>query len=223
MTRLTDELIGDLVADAPAVRRIARLRWVAAAAVGAALAAASLRVGIAGIRPDLAGLAPPVWLVLVVLGLAVTSLGGLAAGLGAGVPGREGVTLIGLAAALTGLAVAVATAAAPWVLSSVVAPAGDARLADACSCIGIASFVGIPPALILAWFLRGAWPARPIFALAAACGGAVGLGALAVQSSCPIDTAFHVLVAHTLAPMIGGALILVLLPLAIRVGIDRQV
>ena len=216
MSPLTDDLIRDLVEDAPPVRRIARLRSIASLAIGSALLVAAVRVAIVGVRPDLGSFAPPVWLVVVLLGLAVASLGGLAAALGAAVPGREVVTRAGLAAIFVGVGFAVGTAAAPWALSSLLSPASHSWLADASGCIGTASYVGLPPALILAWYLRRAGPSRPYFALAAACGGAVGLGAVAVQSSCVIDSSFHVLVAHTLAPMLGGALLVALLALLVR-------
>ncbi|MEN8185237.1 MAG: hypothetical protein ABFS46_22160, partial [Myxococcota bacterium] len=50
-------------------------------------------------------------------------------------------------------------------------------------------------------------PHRPGLAVWVAAAGAVGLGALAAQASCPLGGLRHLMLGHALAPIVGGLLL----------------
>ena len=153
-------------------------------------------LGLRGIRPDLAaGTAAPS-VALIAVGLTIVAVGGIAACLGAGVPGRERVARLGIATLIAGLAVA--AGAAGWGLTSMGAGAWQGL---GLGCLATAFLAGLLPGVGLLAFLCGAFPTRPAAALATAAGGAVGLGSISVHASCAVTGALHVLIGHALAPM----------------------
>jgi len=143
------------------------------------------------------------------LGLTIVAVGGIAASLGAAVPGRERVARVGLIALVGGLALSAGAAA--WGQGST----GSAAWEEiGLACLRIATLAGLLPSAALLAFLVLAFPRWPAASLAAAAVGAVGLGAVSVHASCPVSGWTHVLVQHALAPLIGGtALAVVLYPL----------
>lgn len=202
--RSTERLLGDLVARMEPVRQIPPLRAVAAAALALGALASAGVLGLRGIHTAGAALDPP--MVLVALGLAMVGVGGIAASLGAAVPGRERVARIGLAALIGGLALA--AGAAGWGHGSGASAAWEEI---GLTCLRIATLAGLLPSVALLTFLVLAFPHWPVAALAAAAVGAVGMGALSVHASCPVTGWTHVLLQHALAPLIGGPVLAIVL------------
>jgi hypothetical protein len=210
--RSTEQLAGDLVAALEPVRLIPRLRAVAGMALVLGVVSSAVVMGLRGVRSDLAmGIFPPC-IVLMAVGLTLVALGGIAASLGAGVPGRERVTRLGLRTFVAGLVLA--AGAGGWALASAGAAAWEGI---GVGCLATAVLAGVLPGLALLAFLVAAFPARPGLALAAASGGAVGLGSLSVHVSCPATGGLHLLLGHAAAPVVGGiVLALVLYPILRR-------
>ena len=103
--RDTEGLVRELARDLEPVRRIPRLRVVAVFLALAALGLAGVAVALLGLRPDVrAGTAHAPYLGIVA-GLGLFSVAGLAAALGASVPGREALARSGLVALAAALAV----------------------------------------------------------------------------------------------------------------------
>ncbi len=202
----TEHIVNELVQGLEPVRPLPRLRTVAAGALGLGAVACSVVIALRGLRPELvAGEIQPS-IILIAVGLGVVALGGVTASLGAAVPGRERVTRGGLIALVGGLALA--SGAAGWGLFSMGMAAWEGL---GLACLTIALLAGLVPGVALLGFLVRAFPANPPAALAMASGGAVGMGAVSVHASCPATGVLHVLVGHALAPLLGGALLTLLL------------
>jgi hypothetical protein len=204
--RTAEQIVGDLVEALEPVRFIPRLRTVAAVALVLGAASSAVVFGFRGLRADLAEAVVSPSLVLVAIGLTGIALGGIAASLGAGVPGREAVLRSGLWVLLCGFVLA--AGAAGWCFVSVGAAAWEGM---GIRCLSTAFFAGLLPGLGLLAFLGFAFPTRPLVAAAAASGGAVGLGAISVHGSCPATGGLHVLVGHALAPLLGGVVLALVL------------
>ena len=205
--RSSENLVGDLVRELEPVRLIPKLRTVAGAALGLGVLGSGIVFAIRGLRPDLMmGTLQPVAL-LIGLGLTAVACGGIVASVGAAVPGRESVARTGLLALVSGLTLS--AGAAGWGLFSSGAAAWGGGLEM--RCLLTASGVGLLPTVGLLLFLVHALPRRPAAALAAAAGGAVGIGGLAAHASCAATGGLHLLVEHALAPVLGGLLLAALL------------
>jgi hypothetical protein len=198
----TEQLMTGLVGDLGPVRQIARLRTVAFGALVLGAVSAGVVIGLRGLRPELiAGHLQPS-ILLVAIGLTIVALGGVVAALGSAVPGREQAARIGLGALFAGFVLAAGTSG--WVLCSMGVAAWEGL---GLRCTATALLGGILPAVGLLAFLVGAFPARPAASVAAAAGGAVGLGGIAAHVSCPATGGLHVFVGHTLAPLVCGVLL----------------
>ncbi len=212
--RSTEQLVGGLIQNLEPVRPIPRLRAAGAGALALGAISSAVVISLRGIRPDLvAGTVGPS-VALIAIGLTVVALGGIAACVGAAVPGRERVARVGIGTLFAGLAVA--AGAAGWGLVSMGAGAWEGL---GLGCLTIAFFAGLLPGVGLLAFLVRAFPNRPAAALATAAGGAVGLGSISVHASCAVTGGLHVLIGHALAPLLGGAVLALLLyPVFLRFG-----
>lgn len=215
MSRDADRLIEQLSRELAPVRRIPRLRSAASVVLlGAALVALAL-LALQGARPGLIPFALPLESSAILAGLLLVGLGGTAAALGGSVPGRERVARAGSAGLAAGLLLAAGAG-----FSLLLHARGLARLGldwSGLQCLLRAGTLALVPALLLAGFVRWAAPARPLAALAAAAGGALGFGAVAVHLSCPSDEPVHLAAFHALAPVLGGVVLWALLVLLRRV------
>lgn len=210
--RPTEQLVGDLVEALEPIRLIPRLRTVAAAALALGVISSAVVMGLRGVRSDLASGVFSPCVVLMAVGLTIVALGGIAASLGAGVPGRERVTQLGTRVLVGGLVLA--AGAGGWALVSAGAAAWEGI---GVRCLATALLAGVLPGLALLAFLAVAFPARPALALAAASGGAVALGSISVHVSCPATGGLHLLLGHAAAPVLGGVVLaLVLYPVLCR-------
>jgi formyltetrahydrofolate synthetase len=72
--------------------------------------------------------------------------------------------------------------------------------------------LGLASSLLASGFIAYAAMRRPSLGAALALTGGVALGAAAVHTTCPSDSALHQLIAHSLAPLVAAALLT--LPLA---------
>ncbi len=205
------ELIDELAADLRPVRPIPRLRTALLVLVGLWLAVAALGALWLGLRPDLPEfLAAHRGASVVLGGLTLAGLAGLAAALAFAVPGREGIAWSAALAALGGLAVAAGTGVTLVLAAAPDATAGVSALQHL-RCLAVACAVGLVPALGLMRFAGRAWPYRPLAVAVAAAAGAAAMGAVSTQATCRADGAVHLVLGHVLAP--GLAVLLLTLPL----------
>ncbi len=195
----TERVIQRLAEDLAPVRPVPRLR-VALATVLAAWAAVLAFVLLRdGARAELWGsLFSNAAFGGVFVGLALAAIGGAAAGLASGVPGREAVVRTGSAAALAGLAAAAGLCLV--FLAAFGASDGSPFSTDGICFRRSAVFAVLPAAGLVAFSVRG-WVQRPLRAGAIALLGAVALGSLVAHVSCPFFGARHLLLGHVGAPV----------------------
>jgi hypothetical protein len=191
--RYTDELVADLARDLGPVRPVARLRVVGLSALALWCAAVGLGWLLDGQRP-----APGLWSwghFAGLAGLGVAGLGGLAASLASAIPGREETLRRARYAMIWGVAAALAAGvSALWGVDS-------QSYAGSLGCVVRSIALGVAPLLILGWFLaRGAVSSQRLASCLALI-GSIGLGAVAVQATCPTLTGGHVLLGHTIGPL----------------------
>lgn len=207
-----EDRIRDLVQDLRPVRSIPPLRTAVAAALGIFLliVGADWLLGGLGLRPrtdaawsDPAYLAP-------LLGLTLVALGATTAALASAVPGREGALRLGVCVAGLGMLAAIGGGLLGLARSDV--HFSTEELAACVSCMEHAVQLGIASSLLACGFIVHAAMRRPSAGAALALIGGVALGAAAVHSTCPSNSALHQLVAHTLAPLVAAAILT--LPLA---------
>lgn len=203
---LTEPLVTELVEGLEPVRPLPRLRSVAGLALVLGAVASAGVMAVRGVRPDLAVVALNPAMGLLAIGLAAVALGGIATSLGAATPGRERVARVGLMALLAGFTIA--SGAAGWGLVSTGAAAWEGIWIG---CLWMAALAGLLPSVALLAFVIRALPQWPAGAIAAAAGGSVALAGLSVLASCPASGWGHVLFEHTLAPLLGGAALSVVL------------
>ena len=215
--RKTERLVRELARDLAAVRRIPRLRVVALVLTAGALCLAALVVAALGLRPDVrAGTASASYLGIVA-GLGLFSLGGLAAALGASVPGRELLARVGLAALAAALAIWMAALFAQLGGGARLGPLDGAWLRTSARCLLIATGVGLLPALALLRFVGSAFAVNPRVAVGVGAAGMVAFGSLSVHLTCSADEILHVASAHLIGPLVMGTLLGLLLGVARRV------
>ena len=215
--RKTEQLVLELARELIPVRRIPRLRVVALVLSVGALCLAALVVAVLGLRPDVrTGTASASYLGIVA-GLGLFSLGGLAAALGASVPGREALTRAGLAALVASLAVWMAAGAAQLGGGARLGPLDGAWLGTSARCLLIATGVGLLPVLALLRFVGSAFAVSPRIAVGVGAAGMVAFGSLSVHLTCSADEVLHVASAHLIGPLVVGAL------LGLMLGMERRV
>lgn len=92
-------------------------------------------------------------------------------------------------------------------------PWSPGRRSSDLHCLLVACAVGLLPALGVVAFAGRAAPHRPLVLAVAAAAGAVALGTVAAQASCPYADLRHLLMGHALAPALGA--LLLVLPLLV--------
>ncbi len=209
-SQTTEQLVVELARHVSPVRPVRRLRVVfaeilvtasvVAAAVVALRGVATPFLGSPGMRPVFAGLAA---------GLSLLGAGATVAALAQSIPGREAATRAGLLAA--GLGILLVGVVVLLMRSAFPGPPMAVPLSADLGCLLWAAGVGIVPAFAALWFIARAAPHRPGFAVFVAAVGAVALGSLATQLSCPYVGLRHLIVGHVLAPLSGGVVVAVLL------------
>jgi hypothetical protein len=208
----TDRLIAKLALDLEPTARVPRLRWVATAVLLMGSAMVGLKIALGGLRMDVRMLSVAPSYAVLLAALLLIAAGGLASALGASIPGRQAVVRFGVGALVGGFAAM--TGVAVGLLVGAGAPPGAftwASLFAGLRCLGNACLIAVVPGVALGVFVFRAAAHRPLLALSAAAGGAAGLGAAGVHLSCPADDTLHVLAFHALAPLLGGALLWLLL------------
>jgi hypothetical protein len=205
--RPTESLIRELARDLQAVRPIPRLRVVAAGLVAVWALAAAVHWLFGGPLP-LVGKGSfwgdPAFLAVFV-GLGFAAVGALLTAFASAVPGREAVARTSGQLALLG--VALALGGGLWALAAAANGAPETPLAQHLSCAGRACALGIVPAVFACAFLARASTRRPVVAAGIAACGAVGLGAIAVHSSCSAGGGVHWLLGHALGPIAAAPLL----------------
>jgi len=205
-------LIRELARDLEPVQPIPRIRTVMAGVIALWFAVAAIGLTVLGLRPDLAEAMIGVrGVAAVVAGLGLAGLGGVAAALAMGVPGREVLARAALVLAVFGMVVAVGVGTLLFAMS----PVTEARVpwSGDLACLTVAVLVGLLPAVGVVWFAGRALPFRPVIAVLATAAGTVALGAVTAEASCPHSEMRHLLVAHALAPVFG--VLLLTLPLLV--------
>ncbi len=205
MSERIDGLIEELTSDLQPVRRISRRRTIALGVLLSSGLGGAALLAISGARPGLLELELEPQYLAVLAGLCLMAFGGLAATLGASVPGREKLGRSGGAALLLGLILAAGTGFLLYASASGMPPLEGGWSWLGMRCLLKAGALAVLPAALLGRFVQRAAPFRPRAALAAAAGGALAFGTVTVHLSCPADDALHVLVFHSLTPILGGA------------------
>lgn len=204
----TDERIHELVQDLRPVRPIPPLRAASAAVVGIFLliVAGDWLLGGFTLRPGTdAAWSHPSYLAAL-FGLVLVAIGAASAALASAVPGREGALRLGVRVGALGLLVAVAGGLRGLVRSD---PQFSKQEIAACvSCMSRAVQLGIASTVLACAYIVHAAMRRP--------SAGAALGAAAVHTTCPSDSALHQLVAHTLAPLFAAALLTVPLAALLR-------
>ena len=154
------------------VRRIPRLRTVAAGVSLGALCIGALTVVDLGLRSDVRSLEMSLPYVAVLAGLTLFALGGLLAALGASVPGREAIARAGFVSLALALLTFVLAGVGMVLRETPLGPLDSNWIGTSLSCLGIATGAGFLPAVALLSFIVGAFPYRP--------GLAVGIGGAAM-------------------------------------------
>lgn len=205
--RSTEHVIRELSERLQPTRRIPRLRTAAWGVALLWMLAAAVALAVRGLRPDLLALLQPASaFTAILLGLALVAVGGVVAALAASVPGREWAGRLGLGLGLLGVLLA-AGVGGLLVVREAGAEVPACPFENDLACFSVACLIALPPALgVLTFISRGA-PVRPLLAVLTAGTGAVALGALLVHMSCPETSPRHVILSHTLAPMLGGLLL----------------
>jgi len=198
----TREFIQELARDLSPVERIARLRTALARVLGAWLLVAAATVAWSDVSVHLTD---PSSLLggygAVLSGLLLVGLGGVAASLAMGVPGREPTARGGWLVLVVGVAVAVGLGA--LLAGSGPFDVGPTVLRRDLSCLGVAGGVALFPALGALAYLARAAPHRPLAAVFGVAAASVALGAVTAQMGCPDASWRHLLVGHILAPALG--------------------
>ncbi len=196
--RLTDELVADLARDLEPVRPVARLRVVSAAALALWGVAVVLAWFLDGHAPE-----PEAWPwqhFVGLAGLGVAGLGGIVASLANAVPGREPTAKVGLYAMGLGVSAALAAGmSGAW-------GAGSGSYQGSLGCVVRSIAIGSAPLLIAGLFVMRGAVSQFRGAACLVLVGSAGLGALAVQATCPTLTGGHVLVGHCVGPLVLAAL-----------------
>lgn len=203
----TEDRIRDLVRDLHPVHPIPSLRTAGAAALGIFLliVAADWLLGGFGLRPGTdAAWSDPTYLAPL-LGLLLAALGATTAALASAVPGREGALRLGVRVAALGMGMAIAGGL--WGLARTDVHFSTEELLACVSCMQRAVQLGIASSLLACGFIVYAAMRRPSAGAALALIGGVALGAAAVHSTCPSNSALHQLVAHTLTPLVAAAIL----------------
>jgi hypothetical protein len=211
----SEALIRELARDLDPVQPIPRIRTVMSGVIALWLGVAAIGFTVLGLRPDLArAMLGAGGVAVIFAGLGMAGLGGVAAALAMGVPGREGLARASLALAILGMLIAAGVGSLLFALS----PVAEARVSwtGDLACLVVAVLVGLLPAVGVVWFAGRASPFRPVVAVLVAAAGTVALGAITAGASCTHSEMRHLLVAHALAPAFGALLMTLPLLVALK-------
>jgi len=207
LDRIDAMLLDELSADLKPVRRAPSL-WLSLLLVAVAWCAVlvwatDLRVIAAGLVDRLR--AGPAFGVAL-FGLLGVGVGGVLVALSETRPGHAGLSRAGRQLGGAGLALGcgVGVLLALWVGFD----AGAPRHADM-GCMTLSSQLGLVVSLVAFVLCLRGWALRPGYAAAAAMAGSAALGALVVHLLCPYEGPRHVLLGHSLVPLVFAAVTLV--------------
>ena len=206
-SRDTESFAAALARDLAPVRRIPPLRVVGAGVVLWALSIAAVVVVYLGPRADVQQLQMGWPFLGVVCGLLIFAFGGLLVALGASVPGREAVARIGTGAIAVSLVLLTAACAGLLLQGAPVGPFDELWLGSSLACVGIATGVGVLPAVAVLSFIVGAFPYRPALAAGVGAAAMVAFGSGAVHLTCAANEFVHVSLSHVIVPLSAGALL----------------
>jgi len=195
----TQRLIEQLADDLTPVRRVPRLRSIAAGVLAVSALVLAYSVSRAGVRADwwqlMTGDAS---YAVALLGLSICGLGATLAALAGALPGREAVFQRSGVAAGLGLAFA----AVAGIFSLVTQGSFAGSLDDDWGCLRSALLLSpLPIAAVLFAASRG-WVAKPGLTAIAALAGAAGAGAVGIHLACELGGARHILLGHLSAPVL---------------------
>ncbi|MBM4337600.1 MAG: DUF1109 family protein [Deltaproteobacteria bacterium] len=203
----SEDRIRELVRDLRPVRAIPPLRAVAAAALAVFLLIVAAGWLLGGLQPR--PRTDPAWsspsYLAALFGLGLVAFGAISAALASAVPGREPTLRLGMRLAAFGVVTAIAGGIAGLARGDL--GFGGADLAACVTCMSHALQLGLASSLLACGFIVYAAMRRPSFGAALALTGGVALGAAAVHTTCPSDSALHQLIAHSLAPLVAAALL----------------
>lgn len=188
------------------VRRIPRLRLVAAGLSLWALLVAGTAVALLGARADVRALDMSLPFLGVIAALLVFGVSGLMVALGASVPGRQALSRAGMAGIWAALLIGVLAGTGLIAAEVPVGPIDSVWLGMSLSCLGVATGAGFLPAAALLAFILGAFPYWPKLAAGVGAAAMVAFGSGAVHLTCSSEEFFHISLAHVLAPLAAGAL-----------------
>jgi hypothetical protein len=201
-------MLRELARELEPVRPIPPLRKVAGVVAGAFLLA--LLVGWA-LSDSAHGLVPaPRWstpdFLAVLAGLVAAAGGASLAAIAGSVPGRDEEARVGRWLGLAGLGVAV-------LAGCLAAFSGDGAsrvgAVSSAGCFAVALGLGLAPAFLIWVFLARTLASRPRRHAAWGAIGAVALGGIVVQATCPTVGGLHMLLGHSLAPIWAALLLAV--------------
>ncbi|HME71787.1 MAG TPA: NrsF family protein [Myxococcota bacterium] len=211
----TDALITSLARDLQPVRPVRPLRR-EVLKVGAVAGAVTVAVvaGL-GLRPGLEVVPGQTPFVVMALGLAVFGLGSISAALAFARPGLEGRGVTLALGSVVSLLVCVAIAAF-WLRA--VQSTGDAVWGGGreLPCVLFSIALALPAALFATYLAASAAPIHSIRTSVLTAAGGTALGMVAAHLTCRTPGAWHTVLTHALAPMIGGFLLAAPLALMLR-------
>lgn len=211
----TDTLITSLAQDLQPVRPVRPLRG-EVLRVGAVAGAVTVAVvaGL-GLRPGLEVVPGQTPFVAMALGLAVFGLGSISAALAFARPGLEDRGVALALGSVVSLLVCVGIAAL-WLRAA--ASTGDAVWGGEreLPCIVFSILLALPAALCATYLAASAAPIHSIRTSILTAAGATALGMVAAHLTCRTPGAWHTVLTHALAPMIGGFLLTAPLALMLR-------
>jgi|SRR5215469_10276538 len=211
----TDVLIRSLARDLEPVRPVRPLRREILRVAGVAGAVTLLTVVGLGLRPGLAVVPGQTTFVAMALGLAVFGLGSIGAALAFARPGLESRGLAMTLGSVVSLLVCVGISAF-WLQTG--SSPGDSVWGGEreLPCLIFSILLALPAALFATHLAASAAPIHSVRTSVLTAAGGTALGMLAAHLTCRTPGAWHTVLTHALAPMIGGLLLTAPLALILR-------
>ena len=204
MSRSPDTLISELSRDLEPVRRVARMRNVAALAVALGLGAGMVALVNWGLNEAFQGLRPAPRYWVAIAGMFAFAAGGATAALSSSIPGNDRGVRVGVLCMLAGVVLTGVSSALFLAMISEGESAGSFWSLLSLACLGKSSLVAVPAATLLTAFAARGFPHRPALTVGFGALGLVSFGALPVVVSCGSESIFHIVFGHLLAPLSSG-------------------
>jgi hypothetical protein len=211
----TDALIASLTRDLRPVRPVRSLSREILRVAGVAAVVTIAVVAPLGLRPGLEAVPGETPFVAMALGLGLFGLGSIAAALAfarPGLEGRAGALVLGSVVSLLVCAGIAAFYLRPDEATGVGLWGGEREL----PCVVFSIVLALPAALFATYRAASAAPIHSVRTAILTAAGGTALGMVAAHLTCRTPGAWHTVLTHALAPMIGGVLLLAPLALMLR-------